>query len=284
MRRQYVKYIMALLFFGSNGVVAGHIDLNSYETVYLRTLLGELFLGAVFLLSRRDLTVYRSKRDVLLVSLSGFAMAADWLFLFEAYDQIGVSLAILINYVGPVMVVAVSPFVFGEEVTKQKVIALGAAFIGVFLISGQAVVSSGNTWGILCAVLSAISYTAMVVFNKMAREITGMANATLQLFAACFIVVLFVGLKQGFYINVAAGDWLPVLWLGIINTGVGCYLYFSSIGHLPAQTVAIFGYLEPLSAVVFAMIFLHEIMLPLQVVGAILIIGGALYGEHRKTV
>ena len=42
---------------------------------------------------------------------------------------------------------------------------------------------------------------------------------------------------------------VPIFILGQLNTGVGCYFYFSSIGYLPVQTVAICGYLEPLSLI-----------------------------------
>lgn len=42
------------------------------------------------------------------------------------------------------------------------------------------------------------------------------------------------------------------------------------------QTVAICGYIEPLSAVVFSMLFLKEAMLPIQMLGAVCIIGGAI--------
>ena len=76
---------------------------------------------------------------------------------------------------------------------------------------------------------------------------------------------------------------VPILVLGIVNTGIGCYFYFSSIGKLPVRTVAVCGYLEPLSAVVFASLFLGERMTALQAVGAVLIIGGAMVGELIKT-
>lgn len=66
-----------------------------------------------------------------------------------------------------------------------------------------------------------------------------------------------------------------------MNTGVGCGLYFSTIGRLPAQSVAVCGYLEPLFAVMLSALLLHETMTPLQIAGAALIIGGAVYGECR---
>ena len=69
---------------------------------------------------------------------------------------------------------------------------------------------------------------------------------------------------------------------GLLNTGIGCYFYFSSIGNLPVQTVAICGYLEPLSAVFFSVLLLGERLLPSQILGAILILGGAVFGEQCK--
>ena len=90
---------------------------------------------------------------------------------------------------------------------------------------------------------------------------------------------MFLGCRQGFNLYIPAGSILPIPALGLVNTGVGCYCYFSSIGGLPVQTVAICGYLEPLSAVVFSALILGERMLPLQIAGAVLILGGAVAGE-----
>jgi len=284
MKRAYFKYILALLLFGSNGVAASHIGLTSYEIVLLRSLLGSILLIVIFFFAKLKLTALRHKKDMIYIALSGMAMGADWLFLFEAFAQIGVSIGTLINYLGPVIVVAISPLLFKERITGFKLMALFMVLLGVFFISGQAVIQGSSTWGLICAGLSAISYAAMVIFNKKSRQVTGLENATLQLLFAFLTVAVFFGLKQGFYIEIAAGDWLPILWIGLLNTGVGCYLYFSSIGNLPVQTVAICGYLEPLSAVVFSLIFLHETMFPLQVLGAALIIGGALFGESHARI
>lgn len=279
MKRSYFKYFAALLLFGSNGIVASYIALSSYEIVLLRSLLGSLLLVGIFFLSGHRLTVQHNKKDFLFIALSGFAMAADWLLLFEAYAQIGVSLGMIINYCGPAIVIAFSVLFLKEKITWTKISALIAAFVGVLLISGQAVGAGVNPLGLLYAVLSALSYSAMVIFNRMAKQVKGIENATLQLFFAFIFIAIFVGLKQGFHMNITAADWLPILWIGLINTGISCYFYFSSIGILPVQTVAICGYLEPLSAVLLSVIILHETMLPLQMVGTVLIIGGAIFGE-----
>lgn len=279
MKQAYFKYILALLLFGSNGVVASYIGLTSYEIVLLRSLLGSLLLIAIFFFSGQKLTAQRHKKDTIYIALSGLAMAADWLFLFEAFAKIGVSIGMLLNYCGPAIVMALSPLLFKERIIWQKMISLIAALAGVFLISGQAATEGVSTWGFLCAGLSAFSYAAMVIFNKKASQVKGIENSMLQLLFAFVTAAVFVGCKQGYHMEITTGDWLPILWLGLINTGASCYFYFSSIGHLPVQTVAICGYLEPLSAVLLAAIFLHETMLPLQILGAVLIVGSAVFGE-----
>ena len=53
MNQHFWKYIAGLLIFGSNGIVASHIDLNSYEIVYLRSGIGGMALVLFFLLMRQ---------------------------------------------------------------------------------------------------------------------------------------------------------------------------------------------------------------------------------------
>ncbi len=282
MKRSYIKYISALLLFGSNGVVASQIDLTSYEIVFLRSLLGGILLVAIFFVRKEKLTVIQHKKDLLLIAASGLAMAADWLLLFEAYQEIGVSLGMLINYCGPVIVIALSPILFQERITWFKLCAIAIALAGVFLISGEAASTGVSGWGLVCAGLSALAYAAMVIFNKLSRQVTGLENSMFQLLFTLLVVAIFVACKQGIYIKIAPDDWFPILILGFVNTGIGCFFYFSSIGNLPVQTVAICGYLEPLSAVLFSVIFLREAMGFVQMLGAAMIVGGTLLGEYEK--
>lgn len=96
-------------------------------------------------------------------------------------------------------------------------------------------------------------------------------------------VAVFMGVKQGLIITISANAWIWILILGIVNTGVGCYMYFSSLVNLSVQTVAVCSYLELLSAVVFAALLLGERMTIIQIVGAVCIIGGAMIGELVKS-
>ena len=280
-KKAFIKYITALLLFGLNGIVASHIPLTSYEIVFLRTLIGSVLLIILFLLGKGRFHIMQNKRDTLFIVLSGIAMGTSWMFLYEAYNQIGVSLASLLYYCGPVIVMILSPVIFREKLTVPKVVGFIIVLVGIVLVNGNAA-AADNVWGMFCGGMSAVMYFFMVTLNKQSKNITGMENSVIQLVVSFLTVAAFVGFKQGFVIDVPMSAWGWILVLGILNTGIGCYLYFSPLSKLPVQTVAVCGYLEPLSAVVFAAVLLGEKMTFVQILGAVCIIGGAMIGELVK--
>lgn len=282
MGRSYFKYIFALLLFGSNGVVASLIDLSSYEIVLLRSMIGSLLLIAIFFLTKSKPTFFKHKKEFICLMISGAAMGLSWMFLYEAYAQIGVSIATLCNYCGPMIVIILSPLIFKERLTAAKIAGSLAVLCGLVLVNGKLAGDSGNIWGLFCGAMSAVTYALLVIFNKKAKPIVGLENSMFQLLFAFLTVAVFVAVKQGFALEIQRSDIAPILMLGLVNTGIGCYFYFSAMVQLPVQTVSICGYLEPLSAVVFSMVFLNEAMTALQIVGGILIIGGAILGESVK--
>lgn len=282
MKRAFLCYLFSLLLFGSNGIVASFIALDSSQIVLLRTMIGSALLILIFFLGPGTLHIRTQKKQFACLCLSGMAMGASWMFLYEAYARIGVSIASLLYYCGPVLVMALSPILFREKLTAGKLLGFAAVLAGVFLVNGGASTQGADPLGIACGLLSAVLYAVMVIFNKQAAAITGLENSMIQLFVSFLTAAVCVGCRQGFAMNLQPGSLLPILFLGLVNTGIGCYCYFSSIGRLPVQTVAICGYLEPLSAVVFSLLFLHEAMNPAQVLGASCILGGVAFSERAS--
>ena len=185
------------------------------------------------------------------------------MFLYEAYRLLGVSIASLAYYCGPLIVMLCAPILFQEKLTWTKMIGFLVVLVGAFWINGQALQAGKTSWGIVCGTMSALMYAVMVIFNKKVEHITGLENALLQLLFACFTVAIFVAWKQRALMQISGKDWPAILLLGVLNTGIGCYFYFSSIGHLPVQTVLTCGYLEPLASVLFSVLFLGEVLSPL---------------------
>jgi len=278
-KQAYFKYISSLLLFGSNGIVASYILLSSHEIVFTRTLIGSLFLIVIFILSKGKFQGWRNKKHFGYIIISGIAMGAAWMFLYEAYQQIGVSFATLAYYCGPVIVIALSPVLFRERLTAPRILGLFAVLIGMLFVNGKDLLQGGFSWGLFCGVMSALMLALMIIFNKKAVSITGLENSIYQLITSFFAVTVFTLIKQGITFSFGLQNIFPILFLGIVNTGIGCYLYFSSIQQLPSQSVAIIGYLEPLSALIFSAVLLQERLIFIQIAGAVLILGGAILGE-----
>lgn len=281
-KKAAAKNLTSLLLFGLNGVVAGQIALSSYEIVFLRTFIGSILLTVLFLLGKGKFHIRENKRDFLFVVISGIAMGTSWMFLYEAYQEIGVSIGALLYYCGPVIVMIFSPLIFKEKLTLPKILGFITVLVGIYLVNGKGGGDKLNAWGVFCGVMSAVTYFVMVTFNKQSKKIVGLENPVIQLIVSFITVSVFMLVKQGLRIEIPPGAWGWILILGVLNTGIGCYMYFSSLSALPVQTVAIFGYTEALSAVVFASVFLGETMSIPQIIGAVCIIGGAMAGELIK--
>lgn len=305
MGRSYAAYLSSLLLFGSNGIVAAMIALPSLDIVVARTFLGTLLLGALFLGASLMTRYAKPQRDaacnpassatarqnataIALLACSGAALGASWIVLFEAYRLVGVGTASLMYYCGPVIVMAVAPLLFKERLSIKIIAGFGAVAIGAVLVSVQALEGGQDPQGLALGAASAIAYAVMIVCSKKATAVCpaaadrGLRNSFIQLLAGFAVAAAYSALTQGpdaLLIPAAPADIAPLLMLGLINTGIGCFLYFSSIGRLPVQTVAVCGYLEPLSAVVLATLILGEPMSAVQLAGAVLIVGGAAFCE-----
>lgn len=281
MKRSYIQYFTALVLFGSNGIVASRIALSSVHIVFLRTMLGSALLVLLFFLTGHKPSAWKYPRDLIHIVISGAAMGASWVFLFAAYGKIGVSISSLLYYCGPVFVMVLSPLLFQERLTFPKLLGFAAVLGGMICINGQAA-GKLNLSGILYGGASAVLYAVMVIENKRVKHIAGIENAGIQLVFSFLTVALFACFKTGLVFSIPANSWIWIAVLGFLNTGIGCWLYLSSISSLPVQTVAVCGYLEPALAVLFSTLFLHERMTRWQILGAVLIIGGAAFGECMK--
>lgn len=284
MNRSHIKYISGLLLFGLNGIVSAKINLSSYEIVFFRTLFGGMFLLLLYLWINRNARKSMSetsKKEYLYILLSGIFMGLSWIFLYEAYRRIGVGLSSITYYCGPVIVMLSSPFVFRKKISLKQFLCFIVVFAGILLVSlpGLSGKASVDAFGLFCGFASAFLHALMVIFTMKAPHITGLKNSMLQLVISFFTVAVFLPFEHGVHIPENPHQWFWVLFLSFINTGVGCYLYFSETAKLPVTSVSILGYLEPLSAVFFAVILLHEALSLPEIIGAVMILGGAIISE-----
>ncbi|MBQ9329080.1 MAG: EamA family transporter [Solobacterium sp.] len=276
----YGIYMLSLLIFGTNGLLVSHISLASSQIVLLRTIIGGMLLTCIVLFNGGfDKDNVRGEWIPLL--LGGAVLGLNWVSLFEAYRLLNVSLATLIYYAGPILMLLFSPILFREKLTGRKLIACIIVAVGLICISGSVVVTGMNSLGLLFAAISALLYAALIVFNKQIIRTSGMQTATIELDVAAFVALVYALCTSGLP-HMTINDIPYIATIGFINTGLAYLLYFSGLQKLSGQSIALISYLDPVSALCFSALLLHEVMTPVQVFGAVLIIGGAMFGEIKK--
>ena len=277
--KNYIMYIASLLIFGSNGVFAAHIDLSSAEIVCMRTLIGSAALILVLLLSRTGLDWGAMRREALKLIAAGICLGVNWALLFEAYKLMSVSMATLTYYTAPVIVLLFSPVLLKEKQSVRAYIGMAAAVVGLVLAVGLSDAAITAT-GLLVGLGSAVFYAALIVFNKKIDGVSGLPLTTIEMvIAACVMVpyVLLTGGRIGFPPDMEGT--LYLLFLCLVNTGLACFMYFSSMNKLPARAVALFGYVDPVSALIFSAVFLGDRLGVAQLAGAALVFAGAAWGQ-----
>ena len=125
-----LMFITSVLLFGTNGIVSNGISLQSSQIVLLRTLIGSAALIVIFLLMGNRFEFMKHRRSFFFIVTSGVSMGLSWLCLFEAYDKVGVGLATIEYYCGPIIVMALSSVIFKEKLTAVKIIGFITVFIG----------------------------------------------------------------------------------------------------------------------------------------------------------
>ena len=275
----YGAYILSLLIFGTNGLYVSNISLSSGQTVLMRTLIGGILLTCLVLFRGGfDRANVRGERKALI--LGGTALGLNWVTLFGAYRLLNVSLATLIYYVGPILVLLFSPILFHEKLSGRKILSAAVVAAGLICISGSIVVSGMNSLGLIAAVLSALFYAALIIFNKKIVRTGGLQTAAIELDVAFAVVLVYTLCAEGLP-RIMADDLPYIAGIGFINTGLAYLLYFSGLQKLSGQSAALISYLDPVSALLFSAIWLREAMTPVQMLGAIFIIGGAMVGEIK---
>jgi len=279
--RSYIKIIVAMLIWGTLGIFTRQTGVSSGEIVLYRVIIGGLSLLVVYLFSHRHSSGRAVRRAAPLLLLSGVVMGFNWLFLFEAYKYTTVSIATVAYYCSPVIVMVLTPLLFKERIAPLRIMGILCALLGLVLIAGTLSGTANTLKGFLFGLAAAALYATVTMLNKFAKGISHIEITLIQLLGAFVVMLPYCLVTGGGILHLPQGvnAIVSVIVLGVVHTGVALYLYFSSLQGLSAQSAALCSYIDPGSALIFSALFLNEKMSTVQIVAAVLILGGALFGE-----
>lgn len=278
-----LTYIGSALVFGTIGIFRRYIPVSSAFLAFTRGILGGLFVLAYTKIRKKGSVSDIPRQKLLWLIISGAVMGINWMLLFEAYNHTTVAVATLCYYMQPTILILLSPILFKERLTAKKAVCAAVAVIGMVLVSGVfgSGSSQGNSlYGTLLGLGAACFYAGVIIINKKVEGIDPYPKTMVQLLFAGITMIPYMLITHSFdSFPTDPVTLLLLLVVGLVHTGITYVLYFGSMEHLRTQTVAILGYIDPVSALFFSAILLKEPLSMYNIIGAVLIIGSALISE-----
>jgi len=270
----------SMFIFGTLAPFVKNINISSGELALYRAVQAALLVGIFLLITKQKLSFGSIKKELLLLLLSGAAMGANWILLFEAYKYTTVSVATLSYYFAPVLVMALCPLLFKEKFTPKQLVCFVMSTVGLVLITGTAGGGQKDLLGIAFGLGAAVLYASVMLLNKFIKGVTGLHRTFVQFLSAILVLLPYVAFTDGFTLaeldKISCGALLAV---GIIHTGIAYCMYFTALKELPGHNVAILSYIDPLTAVLVSVIWLGESITLPQIIGGALILGFTLLCE-----
>ena len=257
-------------------VIAAGVDLEADVLVFWRCLLAALTLPFVLRLVRGRYPFRIARHRGATLAL-GLLLAIHWVLVFEAVKRSSVAVAILTVYTAPIFVAWLAPFFLPERRSRVAFAALAISLPGLVLIA-----LAGEGGGAPDAVAvalglgAAITYAFLIIgVKRIAHEVSPFVFAFWQyLVVAAVLAPLLLTAER---VVPRADEWLPVLALGLLLTGVSGAVYVWSLRFVKAQAAGLLAYLEPVFASVFAWAILDQPLgWAVALGGAFVLAGGVL--------
>ncbi len=277
-----LQLLFTMLLFGTIGTLSRYINMPSSIICFGRAFFGAITILILLSVRREKADTDAIKRNIGWLILSSVFMCTNWICQFEAFKHTTIATSTLCYYMQPVFYILAAAIVLKEKLTAKKLICVAVAFIGMILVSGvlQTGFSFSEMKGVIFGVSGGFFYAMVVLINKYMKDISAVNTTIMQLALVSLIMLPYSAATGAFgEVNITVTGIICLLILGVLHTGIGYIIYFDAVNKLPAQTVGILSYIDPVEAVLLSAFFLREPVNIYTVIGAVLILGAAAVSE-----
>lgn len=245
---------------------------------------------ALAVASPRSLRATRGELPLLAVfGICGLAFV-QW-FYFVAIDRIAIGIALLIQYLAPLLVALWTQFVMRRRVRRRIWVALALALVGLSFVleiwSGFAL----DGLGVAAALLAAASYALYVLLAE--REVGRRDPVSLITYGFLFATLFWTVVQPWWSFPLAQVDdaaeaawglpvWALMGWMILLGTIVPFGLLVAALRFVSAARAAIIAMFEPVAATVVAWLWLGESLGAAQLAGGTLVLVGILLAQSAR--
>ena len=283
-RKARLQLIFTMLLFGTIGTLTRFIDMPSSVIALGRAFFSVLTIILVLALRRQKPDWDDIKRNIGWLIMSSVFMCCNWVCQFEAFKYTTIAVSTLCYYMQPVFYILAAAIVIKEKLSPRKLVCVAIAFCGMIFVSGvlQTGLYLSELKGVLFGIAGGFFYAMVVLINKYMKDISPVNTTIVQMALVSVIMLPYSAATGGLAAaRITTVGIICLIVLGALHTGIGYIIYFDAVNKLPAQTVGILSYIDPVEAVLLSAFFLREPMTIWTVIGAVMILGAAAYSERE---
>jgi drug/metabolite transporter (DMT)-like permease len=199
----------------------------------------------------------------------------------------------LVIGIGPVLIAVMASFVLKERLTGTKILGFASGLAGIITIS----ILSPNTQvlnrplGVTLVFGGATAYALYTVLlrrflSKNRADNRGPQQSSLSILSwislfGWFFLIPFSLLEAPWTYSWNFGSWLGILYLAILSTVIGYFLYIEGVSKIGAGRSGIFTNLVPVFGVLTSFLVLNENLSPWTAVSFLFILAGVLLVNRR---
>ncbi len=261
--RGFAEIAASSLILGTSATLIQVSTMPASLLLVTRMGLAGIVLAVIFFVSGGMDEVRRSGHLPRMVLL-GFVVALEMIFYFVSIRASSVTVGVSLEYMAPVFVALLAPVVLRTRRHGVDLVAVAVALGGMALLvlpaataDDGAVTTPGVVFGLLAGLMFA---AAMMLISSMADA--GVRGSTFALFYCAGTVILLTPLAVW---QTAGGDyhltWTDaaiVLVSGLVYTALCFSLFSDGLRYVRVEHGGILGYLEPVTAPLWAFLLIGE--------------------------
>lgn len=289
----------AAVLFGINGTVskvALGSGLSSLDLVQLRSI-GSATVLMVFLALTRPATLRVRPRELgflVVIGIIGIGLV-QW-FYFVAISRLPVGIALLLEYLAPVLVVLWVRFVRRQAVRSRMWGALALALVGLAIVAQVWQGLTLDGLGLLAGLGSAVALATYYLSSEHGMGTRDPLSLAAWAFTAAALFWSALrppwtfdwsrlgqeALLPSAFDSTPVPLWVLVVWIILLGTVLPYFLVLVALSSLGSARTGLLGMAEPVMAGLVAWLILGEMLTGVQLLGAALILGGIVLAETAR--
>ncbi|HBH37028.1 MAG TPA: EamA family transporter [Curvibacter sp.] len=291
-RAAFLTLLFTACLFGANHVAARlafNHGLDVASAVTVRSLITALVVGLIVWQQRVSLTVTKRERGFLL--LISALVAVQSLSLYAAVARLPVALALLTFNTYPLWTAFFAWLFYRHQPERAVLLTMPVLLIGLALALDVFGATSGlgaaGHWqeigaGVAFALLAAAVFgAALVCTQHEAARVDGRLRTTVTMTLVGLLALLVLPLQGGLHLPQAAAGWWGLAGLTLCY-GTAFTLMFTLLPKLGVVGSSPIMNVEPVAALVLAWAVLGQSIAPVQVAGALIVVGAVMALGLRK--